>query len=70
MNKEYTLTGVDGNALSIVAYVARAMRQSGYSKDDISAYQTQAMSDNYEHLVSVSMDTIDQVNEAVKELGI
>lgn len=33
--KRYTLVGVDGNAFSIMAYTARAMREAKFSKDEI-----------------------------------
>lgn len=44
MKKKYTLVGVDGNAFAVMGYVQNAMRKSGFSKEEISAYLKRATS--------------------------
>lgn len=61
--KAFTLVGVDGNAYSVMGYVTNAMRQAGMSKAERDAYLKDAMSDDYNHLLVVSMEMIDKVNE-------
>lgn len=61
--KEYSLVGVDGNAYMIMAYVSRAMKECGKSKDEIESYLKEAKSDNYFHLVCVSEEKIDELNK-------
>ncbi len=64
--EKYTLVGVDGNAYRIMGYVKNAMRECGFSADEISAYTKDAMSSDYSNLVFVSMDMIDKCNETPK----
>lgn len=59
---EYTLLGVDGNAFAILGYVSDIMRKEGYSQEEISKYHTEASSKDYDHLVSISLDQIHQIN--------
>ena len=61
--KAYTLVGVDGNAYAIMGYVRIAMRRAGMSKEDIDAYTKDATSSDYNHLLVVSCEMIDKVNE-------
>lgn len=61
--KEYSLIGVDGNAFSIMGYVRQAMKETGFTKDEIEAYIKDATSGNYDHLLVVSIDMIDKCNE-------
>lgn len=63
--KPYTLVGVDGNAYSVMGYVTNAMRQAGMSKAERDAYLKDAMSSDYNHLLVVSMDMIEKVNEVL-----
>lgn len=65
--KAFTLVGVDGNAYSVMGYVTNAMRQAKMSKEERDAYLKDAMSSDYNHLLVVSMEMIDKVNE---ELGL
>jgi len=58
----YSLIGIDGNAFAIMAYVANAMKQCGYSKDAINMYRTDAMSGDYDDLLCLSMQMIDNCN--------
>lgn len=64
MEKEkYTLVGVDGNAFSVMGYVCNAMKQEGKTKEQIDAYLTDAKSNDYYHLLSVSHATLEALNE-------
>ena len=33
--KHYDLVGIDGNAFNVMGYVRRAMKECGFSKDEI-----------------------------------
>lgn len=61
--KEYSLIGVDGNAFSIMGYVRRAMKETGFTREEIEAYTKNATSGDYNHLLAVSIDMIDKCNE-------
>ena len=61
--KAYTLLGVDGNTYAIMGYVRIAMRRAGMSREDIDAYTKDATSSDYYHLLVVSSEMIDKVNE-------
>ncbi len=61
--KAYTLVGINGNAYSIMGYVRAAMDDAKMTNDDIDAYVKDATSSDYNHLVAVSCEMIDRVNE-------
>ena len=61
--KAYTLVGINGNAYSIMGYVRVAMDDANMTNDDIDAYIKDATSSDYNHLVAVSCEMIDRVNE-------
>ena len=61
--KAYTLIGINGNAYSIIGYVRAAMDDANMTNDDIDAYVKDATSSDYNHLVAVSCEMIDRVNE-------
>lgn len=61
--KAFTLVGVDGNAYAVMGYVQRAMRTANMSKEDQDAYIKDATSSDYNHLLCVSIDMIEKVNE-------
>ena len=61
--KAYTLIGINGNAYSIMSYVRDAMDDAKMTKDDIDAYIKDATSSDYNHLLAVSCEMIDRVNE-------
>ena len=61
--KAYTLVGINGNAYSIMGYVRDAMYDANMTNDDIDAYVKDATSSDYNHLVAVSCEMIDRVNE-------
>lgn len=63
---KYNLVGVNGNAYTIMGYVIRAMRKEGYSDKDVEQYRTDAMSSDYNHLLSVSVKMIGEINYRIK----
>lgn len=67
--EKYCLVGVDGNAFAVMGYVGKAMRETGFTKDEITAYQQEAMSGDYNNLLCVSMEYIDKCNERAEEIS-
>jgi hypothetical protein len=49
------LTGTDGNAFSVMAKCIKAARKAKWPESDISAFQADAMSGDYNRLMSVVM---------------
>ena len=66
MEERYTLVGVDGNAFAIMGYVLLAMKDEGFSKEERDEYLEDAKSSDYDHLLCVSVEYIDRVNDRVK----
>ena len=64
---KYNLVGIDGNAFSVIGYVAKSMGREGYPAAEIKKYQEDAMSSDYDHLLSVSVAMIDQLNAKYDE---
>jgi hypothetical protein len=65
--KHFELVGIDGNAFNVMGYVKRAMKETGYSYDEISAYQQKCMSNDYDHLLSESIGIIENCNRRLDE---
>ena len=63
--KAFTLVGVDGNAFSIMGYVRSAMKRAQMTSQDIDAYTKDATSSDYNHLLVVSCEMIDKVNDTL-----
>ena len=61
--KAYTLVGINGNAYNIMGYVRDAMHDANMTNKDIDAYVKDATSSDYNHLLAVSCEMIDRVNE-------
>ena len=55
---EVELVGKDGNAFNVLGLVSRAMRQGGCTTEEIEAYQNEATSGDYDHLLRVTMNTV------------
>ena len=68
--KRYTLVGVDGNAFCVMGYVANAMKKAKMTREEISEYQKDAMSSDYDHLLAVSAEMIEIVNETLESNGV
>lgn len=60
---KYTLVGCDGNAFAVMGYVTNAMKKEGKTQAEIRAYRTDAMSGDYNNLLAVSMEVLDELNE-------
>ncbi len=60
-NVEVELVGRDGNAFAILGAVKTAMRRGGVSPEDISAYMKEAMAGDYDHLLLVTMQTVEVI---------
>lgn len=67
MKEPYSLIGIDGNAYYIMAYVRKAMIREKFSKEAIDNYTEKAKSGNYDNLVAVSFEQIEEVNEKLKQ---
>lgn len=55
---EVTLVGENGNAFAIMGKVSSALKRAGYDKDFIEQYQKEAMADDYDHLLHVTMEYV------------
>jgi len=58
-NVEVQLSGEDGNAFAILGRVKKAMRRAGISKEECDAYQAEATSGDYDHLLQTTMRWVD-----------
>jgi len=59
----FNLVGIDGNAFSIMGYTAKAMKQSGFTNDDVEKMYSDAESGDYNHLLMVCDNWIAKCNE-------
>ena len=50
------LTGKDGNAFNILGICLRAMRHAGLSQKEQDAFQMEATSSNYDHLLATCLE--------------
>ena len=48
------LTGIDGNAFSIMGVVSRALRKAGFPEDHIDKYMQESMAGDYNNLLVVA----------------
>lgn len=64
---KYSLVGIDGNAFSIMGYVRKAMRKEGKSSEEIEKYTEDAKSSDYNHLLVVSMEMVESLNEELDD---
>jgi hypothetical protein len=51
---EVQLTGNDGNAFAVMGVVSKALRRAGVSKDEITQYQKESMSGDYDNLLATA----------------
>lgn len=58
-NLNLELVGLDGNALVLLGAFARQAKDEGWTKDEINAVRTEAMSGDYNHLLQVLVDVTD-----------
>lgn len=52
------LSGEDGNAFFIIAKVIRAMRKAGISKEEIFSFEKEAMSGDYDKVLSTCCEYV------------
>jgi len=52
---EVQLVGIDGNAMSIIAVVRKALQKEGNSLDVINAFTEEAMSGDYDHVLQAAL---------------
>ena len=52
---EVQLTGEDGNAMSIMSSVGRALMRNGVPKEEVDIFYAEAMSSDYDHLLQTAM---------------
>lgn len=57
------LIGEDGNAFSIIGRVMHAMKRANWSKDEIDEYKRQATSGDYDNLLAVTYEYVDEPYE-------
>ena len=67
--KPFDLVGVDGNAFSVMGYVSNAMCRAGFSTKERDEYLADAQSSDYNHLLAVSVDMVEKVNEKLRQEG-
>lgn len=75
--QRYTLVDCDGNAFSVMGYVCRAFDESGrlFNRPRVITdankknYQMLAMSGNYEELLALSVQTLEDINEDLEKAG-
>jgi hypothetical protein len=58
-NIEVQLSGNDGNAFAIMAAVRRALKTAGATPEELSQYQEESMSGDYDHLLRVAMEWVE-----------
>ena len=60
---KYDLVGIDGNAYSVMGYTARALKREGLA-DQVDEMYKRATSGDYDNLLCVCMEYIDNANDA------
>lgn len=63
---KYSLIDIDGNAFCIMQYVVNAMLRENFSESEIDAYLADCESSNYDHLIQVSDEMCDRLNNGNK----
>jgi hypothetical protein len=57
-NVEVQLSGNDGNAFAIMAQVKHALKRAGATPEELSQYQEESMSGDYDNLLRVAHDWV------------
>lgn len=57
------LLGVDGNAFSVIAAVAKSLKVAGNAPADIEAVKAEMRAGNYDHLLSVAQQVTETGDE-------
>ncbi len=56
------LVGEDGNAFAILGRVRRALRDAGASPECVERYTREATSGDYDHLLAVTIEYVDEAD--------
>jgi hypothetical protein len=56
---EVQLSGNDGNAFAVMAAVKRALKTAGATPEELSQYQQESMSGDYDNLLRVAMEWVE-----------
>jgi len=59
----YDLVGQDGNAFALMAYTKNAMRETGFSEEEITAVLNEAKTSDYNHLLLTLDAAIQKCND-------
>lgn len=62
VKERFSLVGINGNAFSVMGYVKTSMMEMGKTKEEIDKYLEDAKSSDYDHLLSVSIDMVENLN--------
>lgn len=65
MREKFDLVGIDGNAFNIMAYVKTAMREAGFSREEMSEYIKDCMRGDYDRLLLISEEMVERCNDAL-----
>jgi len=63
---KYSLVGVDGNAYALMGYTQNAMKNEGFSKEEIDQMLKEATAGDYSNLICVCSSYLDKVNHKVE----
>lgn len=55
---EVALSGEDGNPMSIVARVSRALKRAGVPEDEAAQFRTEALSGDYDNVLQTAMSWV------------
>jgi hypothetical protein len=66
-SERYNLVGIDGNAFSVMGYTRKAMKEQGYSIEEIKSYANRMMQNTYSYLIAESDKIIQECNKRVWE---
>jgi hypothetical protein len=61
------LVGEDGNAFAIMGRVRRALREAGADKEYVDKYLSEATAGDYNHLLQVTMEYVDDAYDNEEE---
>jgi hypothetical protein len=61
------LVGEDGNAFAIMGRVSKALKEAGYTPDEIKQYREEATAGDYNHLLMVTQEWIEEAGEDSNE---
>jgi hypothetical protein len=58
-NVKVQLSSQDGNAMSIIARVRKALRRADVPNDEVEQFSREAMSDDYDNVIQTAMKWVD-----------